>query len=354
MKVCIYGAGAIGGYFGVQLHAAGVNTSLVAPGAHLEAMRRNGLTLHIGGESRVARLRCTDRADELGPQDYVIICLKAHSVPGAVEAMRPLIGPDTTIVTAVNGVPYWYFYRHGGELENCTLETIDPGGRQWAILGPERAVGCIVYPATEIVAPGIVKHVYGNKCPPGEPDGSVSERATRLSRAMEAAGLQAPVLDNIRNEIWLKLWGNLCLNPISALTNATLDVITADLDVRDVARRMMLEAKAIGDRLGVTFRVDVERRPRRRGRGRRPSHVDAAGSRPRPADGDRRDRRRRPGAWSLGRRADADDRCGARPRPAAGGDGRSLHALISNRRSYAGAPETHARIGHGLAGRAEP
>ncbi|MGK9167213.1 2-dehydropantoate 2-reductase [Inquilinus limosus] len=260
MKLCIYGAGAIGGYLGVQLHRAGVDVSLVARGLHLEAMRQNGLTLRIDDEVRTARIRCTDNPAELGPQDYVVICLKAHSVPGVVEAMQPLLGRETAVVTAVNGLPYWYFHRHGGELEGRTIETVDPGGLQWKRLGPERGIGCIIYPATEVVAPGVVEHHYGDKFPLGEPDGSRSARVTALSEAMEAAELKAPVRDNIRDEIWLKLWGNLCLNPISALTHATLDVITGDPSTRDVARRMMAEAQAIGGRLGVHFRVDIERR----------------------------------------------------------------------------------------------
>jgi 2-dehydropantoate 2-reductase len=260
MKVCIYGAGAIGGYLAVQLHRAGAEVSVVARGAHLDAMRRDGLTLQIDGETRVAKIRCTDDAAELGRQDYLIICLKAHSVSDAVEAMRPLIGAETAIVTATNGLPYWYFYRHGGPFEGRTLETVDPGGRQWRHFGPQRGIGCIVNPATEIVAPGVIKHVYGNKFPLGEPDRTVTERVQRLSDAMQAGELQAPIRTNIRDEIWLKLWGNLCLNPISALTCATLDVIVGDPGTRDVARQMMREAKAIGERLGVHFRVDVERR----------------------------------------------------------------------------------------------
>jgi 2-dehydropantoate 2-reductase len=260
MKICIYGAGAIGGYLGVQLHGAGVDVSLVARGQNLKAMRENGLRLQIDGETRVAHVRCTENAAELGPQDYVIICLKAHAVPAAVDAMRPLIGPQTAVVTAVNGLPYWYFYKHGGHFENRILGSVDPEGRQWAAFGPERGIGCIVYPATEVVAPGVIRHVYGNKFPLGEPDGTLSERVTALSAAMRAAGLEAPVRTNIRDEIWLKLWGNLCLNPISALTHATLDVIAGTPATRDVARRMMLEAEAIGDKLGVHFRVDIKRR----------------------------------------------------------------------------------------------
>jgi 2-dehydropantoate 2-reductase len=260
MKVCIYGAGAIGGFLGAKLAGAGADVSLVARGAHLAAMREKGLTLRMNGAEETARVRATDDARELGPQDYVVVALKAHSLPATVDAMQPLLGNDTTIVTAVNGIPYWYFHRHGGDLENRTLESIDPGGRQWEMLRPERALGCIVYPATEVVEPGVIQHVYGDKFPLGEPSGESTERARRLSDLFAAAGLKAPVIDNIRDEIWLKLWGNLCFNPISALTHATLDIIASDPGTRAVARAMMLEAKAIGDRIGVHFRVDVERR----------------------------------------------------------------------------------------------
>ncbi|VVE02025.1 2-dehydropantoate 2-reductase [Pandoraea eparura] len=260
MKICIYGAGAIGGYLGVQLAHAGADVSLVARGPHLAAMREHGLKLLIDGEERVAQLRCTDDPRELGPQDYVIIALKAHSVPSVLDAMQPLIGPNTAVVTAVNGIPYWYFYKHGGALEGTTLESIDPGGRQWRELGPERAIGCVVYPATEVVAPGVIQHVYGNKFPLGEASGERTARVEKLSQLMIAGGLDAPIRENIRDEIWLKLWGNLCFNPISALTHATLDIIASDPGTRAVARAMMLEAKAIGDKFGVHFRVDVERR----------------------------------------------------------------------------------------------
>jgi 2-dehydropantoate 2-reductase len=260
MKVCIYGAGAIGGYMGALMHRAGAEVSFVARGAHLDAMRRNGVRVLLDDEEVVAHPRCTDDPAELGPQDYVVIALKAHSVPGVVDAMEPLLGNDTGIVTAVNGIPYWYFYRHGGAHEGATLGSIDPGGRQWSVLRPERAIGCVVYPATEVVEPGVIKHIYGDKFPLGEPSGERTERVARLSGMMQAAGLRAPVLDNIRDEIWLKLWGNLCFNPISALTHATLDVIASDAGTRAVAKAMMLEAKAIGDRIGVSFRVDVERR----------------------------------------------------------------------------------------------
>src|SRR5579872_932456 len=260
MRVAVVGAGAIGGYIGAKLMRSGAEVSLVARGPHLAAMRKDGLRVIEAAHEFVATPFCTDDPKELGPQDYVIIALKAHSVPGAVEMMQPLLGNDTAIVTAVNGIPYWYFHRHGGALANTTLETVDPAGRQWKGLRPERAIGCVVYPATEVAEPGVIQHIYGDKFPIGEPDGTLSERVERFSQLMEGAGFKAPIRDNIRDEIWLKLWGNLCFNPISALTHATLDVIAHDAGTRAVARMMMLEAKTIGDRLGVHFRVDVERR----------------------------------------------------------------------------------------------
>jgi 2-dehydropantoate 2-reductase len=260
MKICIYGAGAIGGYLGVQLARAGADVSLVARGAHLAAMRANGLKLLVGEEARVVHPRCTDNPAELGPQDFVIICLKAHSITGVLDQMRPLLGPHTRIVTAVNGIPYWYFHRHGGAYEGSMLESIDPGGRQWRELTPQRAIGCIVYPATEIEAPGVIRHVYGDRFPIGEPSGETTEDVQRLSDVFVKAGMQAPILDRIRDEIWLKLWGNVCLNPISALTHATLDVICSDPSTRALSKAIMLETQTIAETFGVRFRVDVERR----------------------------------------------------------------------------------------------
>jgi 2-dehydropantoate 2-reductase len=260
VKVCIFGAGAIGGYVGVQLARTGVEVSLVARGPHLDAMRRNGLRLQKGSEETVVRPVCTNDPNELGQQDHVIVGLKAHQLSAAVEQMQPLLGPDTAIVTAVNGIPYWYFHHHGGALEGSVVESVDPGGLQWRGLGPQRAIGCIVYPATEIVEPGVIRHIYGDKFPLGEPSGDHTDRVQKLSEAFAAAGMQAPVLDRIRDELWLKLWGNLSFNPISALTHATLDVICTDPGTRAVARAMMVEGREVAERLGIHFRVDVDRR----------------------------------------------------------------------------------------------
>ncbi len=261
MKIAIYGAGAIGGYLGVQLALAGHDVSLIARGAHLAAMRENGLKLLIDGEEKIATTCfCTDDPEDAGPQDVVIVALKAHQAYDATGCFEPLLGPDTMVVTAMNGVPWWYFYKLEGSYENHRLESVDPGGWQWEQIGPERAVGCVVYPATEIVEPGVIKHTYGNKFTLGEPDGTTTERIQRLSDAMNEAGLKAPIRDNIRDDIWIKLWGNLCFNPISALTGATLDIVATDTPTRILARSMMMEAQQIGEALGVHFRVDIHRR----------------------------------------------------------------------------------------------
>lgn len=260
MKICVFGAGAIGGYMGVKLAQAGADVSLVARGPHLAAMQANGLRLiEEGGESTVA-VTASDDPATLGVQDYVIVTLKAHSAPGVVDRMQPLIGPDTTIVSGVNGVPWWYFHKIGGPYEGTRLRSVDPGNRQWDGFGPDRVLGCVVYPAAEVIEPGVIKHIEGNRFSLGEPDGSKSDRAQVLSKALGAAGLKAPVRPRLRDEIWVKLWGNLSFNPISALTHATLDVLCTDPGTRAVARGMMLEAQTIAETLGVKFPIDVEKR----------------------------------------------------------------------------------------------
>jgi 2-dehydropantoate 2-reductase len=269
MRICIYGAGAIGGYLAAGLsEVEGVQLSAVARGAHLAAIRQSGLKLLIDGETRLCRLAATDDPHDLGPQDYVIVCLKAHQAWESAERMAPLLGPETAIVTGQNGVPWWYTYGLSGGLAGdvdgrfagARLRSVDPGDRQWKALGPERAIGCVVYPATEIVEPGVVRHIYGDKFALGEPVGSISERCVRLANVMQQAGFAAPVLHDIRSEIWLKLWGNLCFNPISALTRATLDIVATEPALRALSVKMMTEAEEIARRFGVTFRVGIERR----------------------------------------------------------------------------------------------
>ena len=260
MKIAIYGAGAIGGYLGAMLSLDGADVTLIARGPHLDAMQSNGLTLRIGGEERVAHPTCVDNPRDAGTQDYVIITLKAHSVPGVVDLMQPLLGPATAIVTATNGVPWWYFYKLAGAYENRRIECVDPGGVQWDGLGPERVIGCVVYPACEIEEPGVVRHLEGDRFSLGEPDGERSERTTALAQALVAAGLKAPVRPRIRDEIWVKLWGNLAFNPLSALTRATLDVVAGTPETRAIARAMMVEAREIAEALGVRFAIDVDQR----------------------------------------------------------------------------------------------
>jgi 2-dehydropantoate 2-reductase len=259
-RICIYGAGAIGGYLGVQLARSGVDVSLIARGAHLAAMQAQGVKLLIDGEERIARPACTDDPSRVGLQDYVFITLKAPSVPDIVEKLQPLLGPNTAVVTAVNGIPWWYFYQLEGPWQNHRLKSVDPDDKQWNLIGPERAIGCVVYPAAEVIEPGVIRHVSGNRFSLGEPSGEKTERLLQLSQIMQQAGLKAPRRSEIRNEIWVKLWGNLSFNPISALTHATLDVIASDSGTRKVVESMMQEAQTIGEKLGVRFGVSIEQR----------------------------------------------------------------------------------------------
>lgn len=260
MKICVFGAGAIGGYMGAKLAQAGADVSLVARGPHLAAMQANGLRLVEESGEITVPVRAEEDPAALGEQDYVIVTLKAHSVPPVVGRMAPLIGENTTVVSGVNGVPWWYFHKHGGDLEGTRLASVDPGNVQWDGFGPDRVLGCVVYPAAEVVQPGVVKHIEGNRFSLGEPDGSKSDRALDLSKALSAAGLKAPVRPRLRDEIWVKLWGNLSFNPISALTHATLDVLCTEPGTRGIARAMMVEAQEIAETLGVKFPIDVDRR----------------------------------------------------------------------------------------------
>jgi len=261
VKICIYGAGAIGGYLASGLsQVEGVELSLVARGPHLAAIQNDGLTLLSDGRRHHCRPKATNDPRTLAHQDFVIICLKAHQAWEAAEQLAPLLGPETAVVTGQNGVPWWYVWGLPERFQHARLRSIDPHDRQWKAIGPERAIGCVVYPATEIVAPGVVKHTYGRRFSLGEPDDTASERCKRLSSVLEAAGFEAPVLNDIRSEIWLKLWGNLCFNPISALTRATLDVVATEPRLRALSIAMMTEAQKIATEFGATFRVDIVRR----------------------------------------------------------------------------------------------
>jgi 2-dehydropantoate 2-reductase len=260
MKVAIFGAGAIGGMMGVKLAQAGVDVTFIARGPHLAAMQANGVTMHSEGETINVRPRCVGSAAEAGRQDYVIVTLKAHALPKAAQDIALMMDDNSALVTAVNGVPYWYFYGLDGPFAGRRVESVDPGGMLSTTLPPARAIGCIVYPAAEVVAPGVIEHSYGDRFSLGEPDGSRSARIEALSKLLIAAGLKAPVRPRIRDEIWVKLWGNLCFNPLSALTGATLDVLTSQPDLRAACRTMMLEAQAVAEALGVRFAISVDKR----------------------------------------------------------------------------------------------
>ena len=260
MKITVYGAGAIGGYLAAELTLAGEDVSIVARGPHLQAIRERGLRLLIEGKEKLARVRATEDPGEIGAQDYVILTLKAHSVAPVVDRMRPLLGPDTAVVTAQNGILWWYFYKLRGPWENERLPIADPGGKIWDGLGPQRAIGCVVYPSCEIVEPGVVRHIDGKRFMLGEPDGTKSERVTALSKILTSAGLKSPVRTRIRDDIWLKLWGNVSFNPVSAVTGATLEEMTENPGTREVIRKMMLEAESVARKLGVDFPVDVDTR----------------------------------------------------------------------------------------------
>jgi 2-dehydropantoate 2-reductase len=260
-RVLIFGAGAIGGYMGVKMAAAGADVTFFARGPHLAAMKANGIKLiSEGTETVITKAKFTDDPVAAGEQDYVIVALKATGLAPAASQIAKLLGKDTAIVTAMNGVPYWYFYKHGGPHDGKKLASVDPDGRLWDTLAPSRAIGCIVYPAADIVAPGVIEHTYSNRFALGEPDGAKSERIQKLADLMIAGGLKAPIRPRIRDDMWVKLWGNLTFNPVSALTTATLDVIAADPGTRAVAKAMMLEGQAVGEAFGIKFAIDVEKR----------------------------------------------------------------------------------------------
>jgi 2-dehydropantoate 2-reductase len=257
MKFCIYGAGAIGGYLAVELALSGQDVCVVARGAHLEAIQERGLTLHIQGREKVARVPAASDPRAFGPQDMVICALKAHQAFECAESFAPLLKQDTAVLTAMNGIPWWYFYKSGGRFEGRYLETVDRGGRQWNSIGPQRAIGCVVEPACEVVAPGVIAHHQFNRFIIGEPDGSRTSRVEELSKVLTAAGFDAPVRDNIRWNIWLKLWGNVCFNPISALTGATLGRMIGNPDLRALCKTMMLETQAVNEALDVHIPTEM-------------------------------------------------------------------------------------------------
>jgi len=261
MKICVVGAGAIGGYLAVKLAQMGHDVSVVIRGANLKAVREHGMKLVMAdGTEHLAKVHATDRISELGEQDIVILGMKAHQVAAVAAEIPALLGPESIIVTAQNGVPWWYFHKHGGTYQGRRVEAVDPGGIISAHLDVERVIGCIVYPACEIVAPGVIQHIEGNRFSLSELDGADTPRIRILADVLRQAGFKAPIVSDIRSEIWIKLWGNLSFNPISALTHATLVDICDFGPSRELVARMMREGQVIGEKLGVNFKVTLDKR----------------------------------------------------------------------------------------------
>ena len=262
MKIAVIGAGAIGGLVGARLALSGASVTFIVRGANLAAIRDSGFTLISSEDERqvVRDVRATDDYGQAGQQDIVILAMKAHQVEAVADHVPALFGPHTVVVTMQNGIPYWYFHRHGGTLEGTTVRSVDPNGVVAAGIPAQRVVGCVVYPASELVAPGVVRHIEGERFPVGELDGSLSERVVRVADCLTRAGFKAPVLDDIRAEIWLKLWGNLTFNPISSLSHSTLADICQYPPSRELAAAMMREAQAVAGKLGIEFRVSLEKR----------------------------------------------------------------------------------------------
>jgi len=262
MRFCIVGAGAIGGFVGAKLALAGEEVTFIARGKNLEAINAGGMRVFYrdGREEIASTVKATDDYAKAGTFDVVILALKAHQVAAIAGKLAPLYHADTVVIPMQNGIPFWYFHDHGGELSGRTVETVDPGGVVKNAIPKERIVGCVVYPATELVAPGKVVHIEGDRFPIGELNAPTSERAQRIADAFTKSGLKCPVLENVRAEMWLKLWGNLTFNPISALTHATLQDMCEHPHGYALAAQMMKEAQAVAEHLGITFRVPLEKR----------------------------------------------------------------------------------------------
>jgi len=262
MKFAVVGAGGIGGYLGTRLALAGEEVTFIARNRNLEAINAHGFRLirEDGSEEHAANVRAVQQPADAGPQDAVLLAVKAHQVAELLPALRGLFGPATMVVTLINGVPWWYFHGLAGPYEGRRLESVDPGGVIASHIEPERVIGSVVYPAAELVAPGVVKLIEGNRFTLGEPDGSRSARIEALAAAFMRAGFKAPVSKDIRAEIWVKLWGNLSFNPISALTQMTLEEICRFAPTRQLAAAMMSEAQAVAEKLGVRFKISLEQR----------------------------------------------------------------------------------------------
>lgn len=283
MKFCIVGAGAIGGLAGAWLARAGHEVSLVARGEHLAALRARGLTLETAGKRETFAVAASDDPGAFGQQDAVIIGLKAYSIAAMLPRLAPLVGGDTAVVPAINGLPWWYFHREGGRFDGQPVECLDPGGRMLAALDPAHIVGCVVHAAAEVVEPGVVRHTAENRFILGEPDRSRSARAQRVAAAMQQAGFNAPVSADIRQDIWMKLIGNLSYNPIAALTLAWMQDINGSEDILAVVRVLMEETMRVAQAHGIVINMSVDERitlARRIGNSKISMHQDVEGRRP--------------------------------------------------------------------------
>jgi 2-dehydropantoate 2-reductase len=261
MRIAIVGAGAIGGFLGVRLARAGEAVTFIARGANLAAIRADGMKLVSEvGEEHARDIAVFERPEDAGPHDAVLLTVKAHQVAAIAEGLRPLCNADTAIVTMQNGIPWWYFHNHGGEHEGRRVRAVDPDGTIGRHIDPARIIASVVYPAATLVAPGVVQHVEGNRFSLGELDGTTTPRIQAISAALTRAGFKAPVVRDVRSEIWLKLWGNLSFNPISALSHATLVDLCQFPPTRELSAQMMAEAEQIAGKLGVTMRISIERR----------------------------------------------------------------------------------------------
>ena len=260
MRIVIAGAGAIGGYIGAKLARQGADVTLFARGAHLEAMQERGLRIEGADESFEVRPQVTGSLESIGEADVVFLGVKAHGLPGLAPRLRTLFGPDTVVVSTQNGIPWWYFQHHGGELEGLSLERVDPGRVIATAIEPRRVIGSIAYFSTEIAEPGVIRHHEGNRISFGEPDGTKSERIQRITQALIPAGLRSPITTKIRQEIWVKLLGNVAFNPISALTGATLVEMATHPEVSRLVRDLMRETEAVAGRLGIELPISIDQR----------------------------------------------------------------------------------------------
>ena len=260
MKICIVGAGAIGGYLGFKLINAGFDVSLVARGTHLKAMKHSGLTVIENDKEISCFPKCSESMSDLGKMDYIFITLKAYSIPGLVNEISTMFKENTAVITAYNGIPWWYFFNIEGSFKNYRIKCIDPNNIQWNTITPERIIGCVVYPATEIIEPGVIKHIEGNRFSLGEPEGMQTERILTISKALVKAGIKAPIRSNLREEIWIKLIGNLAFNPLSVISGKTLDILASENEYRTIAYEAMEEANLIINQLGIKLKISIDQR----------------------------------------------------------------------------------------------